>query len=348
MKTKKGLGFAPSEERPDKYHSPGAFVLEPSSESDDTKPKKRTFADEISDLFVRYGAEDERFCAMTAAMTDGCGLSEFAERYPDRFFDVGIAEEHLITMAGGLALGGMHPAPILYSTFAQRVYDQMWHDVSLQDAHVTMFLSHAGLVPADGVTHQGIYDIALTAAIPNTTIYSPDDFESLHISADMARDDRGLAVVRYPKGGEAKYDLTFTEAESRLWKYTEIGEGASGDSYDIVVCYGRIAENALAASREYSSRNGRRVRFIVLRRVNPTPADDALHEQIRGASRVFFIEEVWRGAGIADRFAADVGRDMRVISIEDGFIPHGDTAYLMRHTRMDADGILSRMHLEEQ
>lgn len=345
VKTKKGLGFAPSEERPDKYHSTGAFVLEPSTDSTDTKPKMRTFADEVSDLFVKYGAEDEKFCAMTAAMTDGCGLSEFSEKYPERFFDVGIAEEHLITMAGGLALGGMHPAPVLYSTFLQRCFDQMWHDVSLQDAHVTMFISHAGLVPSDGVTHQGIYDVALVSTVPNTTIYSPDDFESLHISADMARADCGIAVVRYPKGGEAKYDRVFTEADSRLWKYTEIGEG---DSYDAVVCYGRIAENALAAAKKHSSLTGRRVRVIVLRRIHPTPMDDALTEMIVGASRVFFVEEVWRGAGIADRFAADVGCKLRLISIDDGFIPHGDTAYLMEYAKMDADGILSRMHLEEQ
>jgi len=345
VKTKKGLGFAPSEERPDKYHSTGAFVLEPSAESSDTASNKRTFANEISDLFVKYGAEDEKFCAMTAAMTDGCGLSEFFKKYPERFFDVGIAEEHLITMAGGLALGGMHPAPVLYSTFVQRCFDQMWHDVSLQDAHVTMFLSHAGLVPSDGVTHQGIYDVSLVSAVPNSTIYSPDDFESLRISADLARADRGLAVVRYPKGTEAKYDVEFTEADSRLWKYIEIGEG---DAYDTVVCYGRIAENALVAAREYSSRYGRHVRFIVLRRVHPTPTDDALTEQIRGAKKIFFIEEVWRGAGIADRFAANVGREVIAISIANGFIPHGDLSYLMRHSHMDADGILSRMHLEEK
>ena len=343
VKTKKGLGFAPSEERPDKYHSTGAFVLEPSADTTEDKPKKRTFADEISDLFVKYGGEDEKFCAMTAAMTDGCGLSEFSEKYPERFFDVGIAEEHLVTMAGGLALGGMHPAPVLYSTFLQRCFDQMWHDVSLQNAHVTMFLSHAGLVPADGVTHQGIYDVALVSAVPNSTIYSPDDFESLRIAADMAKADTGLSVVRYPKGGEAKYDISFTEAASKLLKYTEIGEGDEYDAYDVVVCYGRITENAIAAAREYSSRYNRRVRLIVLRRVHPTPICAELVASLEGADHVFLIEEVWRGAGISDRFAADIGRSVHAISIEDGFIPHGDTAYLMQYTKMDARGILSRM-----
>ena len=345
VKTKKGLGFAPSEERPDKYHSTGAFLLEPTPDSAEEKPKKRTFADEVSSIFVKLGAEDEKFCAMTAAMTDGCGLSEFAEKYPERFFDVGIAEEHLITMAGGLALGGMHPAPVLYSTFVQRCFDQMWHDVSLQGAHVMLMLSHAGLVPGDGVTHQGIYDVALASAIPNSTVYSPDDFASLAISVELAREDRGLSVVRYPKGGEAKLEIAFAEAPSRLWKSAEIGVGGS---YDALVCYGRIAENALAAAKKYASIHGRAVRVIILRRVHPTPTDAELLDIIRDAENVFFVEEVWRGAGVSDRFAADVGRAVHAISIEDGFIPHGDTAYLMHHTRMDADGILSRMHLEEQ
>ena len=221
----------------------------------------------------------------------------------------------------------------------------MWHDVSLQGAHVMLMLSHAGLVPGDGVTHQGIYDVALASAIPNSTVYSPDDFASLVISVELAREDRGLSVVRYPKGGEAKLEIAFTEAPSRLWKSAWIGVGGS---YDALVCYGRIAENALAAAKKYATLHGRAVRIIILRRVHPTPVDAELLDIIRDAENVFFVEEVWRGAGVSDRFAADVGRAVHAISIEDGFIPHGDTAYLMHHTRMDADGILSRMHLEEQ
>ncbi len=362
MKTKKGYGFAPSEARPDKYHSTGAFSVEEAQnereaekkrgtlESEDAAkyltepagtPKKRTFTHELSKLLCEAAETDPKLCAMTAAMTDGCGLSEFAKAYPDRFFDVGIAEEHLITMAGGLALGGMHPAAVLYSTFAQRVFDQMWHDISLQSAHAILFISHAGLVAGDGVTHQGIYDVSLISAVPNTVIYSPDDFAAMRISFELARSANGLAAVRYPKGGEAVYgDTPFTEAGSRLYKYVKIGDGGE---YDLIVTYGRIAENALAAAKRYSAERGRSVRIVVLRQIHPTPIDCELEAMLGGAGEIFFVEEAYRAAGIADRFAADIGRRVHEISIDDGFVPHGDLPYLMKLTRMDADGIFLRM-----
>ncbi len=346
MKTKKGYGFAPSEERPDKYHSTGAFAIE-SAEAKKylTEPagetKKRTFTDELSELVCTAAEADPSFCTMTAAMTDGCGLLKFSEAYPDRFFDVGIAEEHLVTMAGGLALGGMHPAAVLYSTFSQRTFDQMWHDISLQGAHVVLCLSHAGLVPGDGVTHQGIYDVSLISVIPGAVIYSPDDFASMQISFELARSADGLAAVRYPKGGEATYgDTQFAEAGSRLYKYAEIG---CGGEYDVIVTYGRVAENALEAAKRHADESGRRVWIIVMRQICPIPMDAHLTSLICGAAEIFFVEEVYRGAGIADRFAADIGRCVRAISIDDGFVPHGDLSYLMKLTRMDADGIHSRI-----
>ncbi len=373
MKTKKGFGFAPSEERPDKYHSTGAFELH-DNESEDTfsqkrrafeldnavaeddpsknpgalgladtesKPKPRTFTEELSELLCNAAEADPAICAMTAAMTDGCGLTSFAGRYPERFFDVGIAEEHLVTMAGGLALGGMHPAAVLYSTFAQRTFDQLWHDVCLQNARVMLFLSHCGLVPGDGVTHQGIYDVSMLCSLPRTEVYSADDNQSMRLSFEMARQGEVLSVVRYPKGKEAVYgDVQFTESSSRLWKYAEIG---TGDGYDAIVTYGRIAENAAMAAKIHAHSRGRAVRLLVLRRIHPTPVDSELTALISGAREVYFVEEVYREAGISDRFAADIGRCVRTVAIEEGFVPHGELSELMTLTRMDADGIFSRM-----
>ncbi len=340
IKTKKGLGFAPAEEHPEKYHSTGAFPLDGKSTAERVA-KARTFTDEVSDLLCGAAESDSGFCAVTAAMTDGCGLAEFAARFEGRFFDVGIAEEHLVTMAGGLALGGMKPAAVLYSTFSQRVFDQLWHDVSLQGAHVILMLSHCGIVPGDGVTHQGIYDVSLISEIPGAEIYSPDTFAALARSFEAARCGSGLSVVRYPKGGEAKYGaVCFTETESGLWKHTEIGVG---DEYDALITYGRISENAVAAAEIFSRKTGHAVRIAVLNRIFPTPLDAELKSLVGSARRVHFVEETYRSGGIGDRFAADCGLSVNLISIEEPFLPHGDLAYLMKSVGMDSEGIASRM-----
>ncbi|MBE6626504.1 MAG: 1-deoxy-D-xylulose-5-phosphate synthase [Ruminococcaceae bacterium] len=331
IKTKKGLGFAPAEEHPEKYHSTSAFVLEP--EAAEKAEKKRTFTDELSDFLCEKGEADPALVGITAAMTDGCGFGKFSKKYPERFFDVGIAEEHAVTTAAGLAIGGksegLTPVLVLYSTFSQRVFDQLWHDVALQkDVHVVLMLSHAGIVPNDGVTHQGIYDVPLLTAIPGTTVYSPDDFDAFRKSVNEAYGGKGLTVVRYPKAGEAKYDVDFTDHGT--WK-------VSGCGKTVVVTYGRVAENVAAAIRKA----GIDCTLAVLRQIHPLPDDREFMTLINSSDRVLFIEESVRSGGIGEHLAsADwVEKKVHVKAIDDPFIPHGDMEYLIRYAGLDEESI---------
>ena len=330
IKTKKGLGYSPAEEHPEKYHSTGGFRLDG---EDMPREKKRTFTDELSDCLCDLAEQDPGIVGITAAMTDGCGLGEFSKKYPERFFDVGIAEEHAVTTAAGLAIGGkkdgITPALVLYSTFSQRVFDQLWHDISLQrDVHVMLMLSHSGLVPGDGVTHQGIYDVPLLTAIPGTTVYSPDDFAAFRQSVKDAYKGEGLCVVRYPKSGEAKYDTEFEDHGT--WK-------AAGCGKTVVVTYGRVAENVAKAALEAEAD----FTLVVLRRIYPLPEDEEFKGLINSAERVLFIEEGVRSGGIGEHLAsADwVEKKVKIRAITDPFIPHGDINHLMKHAELDADSL---------
>lgn len=340
IKTKKGLGFAPAEEHPEKYHSTGAFSIEP-KEAEKTE-KKPTFTDELSRFLTEKGATDPGMVGITAAMTDGCGLGEFAKKYPERFFDVGIAEEHAVTTAAGLAIGGkkdgLTPVLVLYSTFSQRVFDQLWHDIALQrDIHVALMLSHAGIVPGEGVTHQGIFDVPLLTAIPGTTVYSPDDFAAFRQSVGDAYTGDGLTVVRYPKAGEAKYDIDFTDCG---------GYKVSGSGKTVVVTYGRIAENAAKAI----TASGIDCTLVVLRQVHPLPDDEKFISLINSADRVLFVEESTRQGGIGEHLASVpwIEKKVHIRAIEDTFIPHGDIGYLMKHVGLDAESLAEWISGERQ
>lgn len=194
--TKKGKGYSPAENKPDVFHGVGPFQT-----SDGTVEKFDTtsFTEAFSNLIVNEAEKNDKIVAITAAMAKGTGLTAFSHRFPDRFFDVGIAEEHAVTFAGGLAAGGMIPVVCIYSTFIQRAVDQIIHDVSLQNFHVIFMLDRAGAVPGDGVTHQGVFDISLFRPVPNLTIYSPCSESDLKLCFENALKGQGAHIIRYPK-----------------------------------------------------------------------------------------------------------------------------------------------------
>ncbi|MBR4185332.1 MAG: 1-deoxy-D-xylulose-5-phosphate synthase, partial [Clostridia bacterium] len=235
--TKKGLGYPDAEAHPELYHSTGPFDLEKG-----VLPQPLSgFTAAVSDTLVRMAEKDGKITAITAAMKDGCGLAAFAERVPERFFDAGIAEEHAAAMAGGMAAAGLKPVLVLYSTFSQRIFDQLWHDVALQGSHILLCLSHAGLVPGDGVTHQGIYDAALLSRIPGITIRSPSSPEEIPAALEAAAREDGIAVVRYPKGkgdGEVS-SVSWIAGGDGLWSRAEFGD-PDAPRRSLVVTYGRI------------------------------------------------------------------------------------------------------------
>ncbi len=345
MITKKGLGYVPAEEHPERFHSTSGFKIEFIEPSDVvSKVKKRTFADAFSDCVCELAERDERICAITAAMTDGCGLASFAEKYPDRFFDVGIAEEHAAAMAGGLALRGFLPVTVLYSTFAQRIFDQLWHDAALQNAHIVLCLSHAGLVPGDGVTHQGVFDISLFAPIPGVTVYSPDTFAELDDALKKSLNGSGICIVRYPKDGENSYDGIAFE-EHGTWKSAEIG---SGSRTAAVVTYGRLAANAVKAARMLcDERPDVRVKLIVLERIVPLPDcdDSEFYNAVNEADVTVVMEEVRLRGGVGEMLSANISvmKKPHIFAIEEDMIPHGSLDSLMKLTGLDAESLKMRM-----
>ena len=204
IKTVKGKGYTPAEKEPDRFHGVGPFHVEDGSPV--TSNDHPTFSSVFGETMCRLASEREDVCAITAAMPDGVGLTEFARQYPERFFDVGIAEGHAVSMAAGMAKQRAIPVAAIYSTFLQRSYDMLLHDVAIQNLHVVLAVDRAGLVGEDSETHQGVFDVAYLTSIPGMKIYCPASFEELRAMLRYAVTKcRGPVAVRYPRGGEGAY-----------------------------------------------------------------------------------------------------------------------------------------------
>ena len=199
--TKKGKGYKPAEDEPDKFHATSPFDIETGKAK---KQKSKDYSKAFGEKLVELAKNNKKIVAITAAMKDGTGLAEFANEYPDRFFDVGIAEQHALTFAAGLAIEGMIPFVPIYSSFYQRAYDQVIHDICMQNLPVVMCVDRAGIVGADGETHQGILDLSFFKVIPNLTIMAPKDFQELQSMMEFAVELNKPVVIRYPRGGEAE------------------------------------------------------------------------------------------------------------------------------------------------
>lgn len=333
MKTKKGMGCAPAEEHPERFHSAAPFDI------DTGAPKKSssgiTFTSVLSEQVCALAEQDDRICAITAAMTEGCGLAEFSRRFPDRFFDVGIAEEHAAALAGGLAMSGMTPVLVLYSTFAQRVFDQLWHDIRLQNAHVVLALSHCGLVPGDGVTHQGLYDVSLFRSVPDVTVYSPATADDLRRDLDRAVHGEGLCIVRYPKDTVQDWqNIPFTET-SDILRRASFGTGRK-----LLVCTcGRIAHDVAAVLTDKKIP----AELVILDRILPLPSDELC--QI-AASEPFtaavVIEEGVTSGGIGEAIAAKLPLKTHIFAVDDPLIPHGSLDHIKKIAGLDRASLAER------
>lgn len=242
--TQKGRGYSPAENDPTMFHGIGPFCI-----SDGTVEKFDTlsFTEAFSNAVVEFGEKNPKVTAITAAMTKGTGLTTFAHRFGDRFFDVGIAEQHAVTFAGGLARSGMRPIVAIYSTFMQRAIDQVIHDVALQNTPVIMALDRAGAVPDDGETHQGIYDISLCRPIPNLTLIAPASAVELRNSIEWALNQDSPVMIRYPKSSCP------TENESFAIPFCQgcgVMVSCAEDAKILFVCTGGIYPEVLEASRQ--------------------------------------------------------------------------------------------------
>lgn len=336
--TKKGRGYAPAEENPARFHGLGPFDIETG------EPKAAESTDSYTQVFskvlVDIAKRDDKVAAITAAMADGTGLSAFARRFPQRFFDVGIAEEHAMTFAAGLAAGGMKPVFAVYSSFLQRAYDQTLHDVCLQDLPVVVAVDRAGLVGSDGETHQGVFDLSFLSTIPNMTIISPKNRWEL---ADMLRFAFGFGhpvAIRYPRG-------TAYEGMEKFRAPIEYGKSeVLYEEEDIAVIFvGHMAELADRVRRGIKE-TGYSCSLINARFVKPL--DTALLEELAKDHRLFVtIEENVITGGFGEQvmdYISRAGLDVRVrnIGISDEYVEHGNVDVLRKEVGLDKDVIVKQ------
>lgn len=293
--TSKGKGFRPAEENPGKYHSVGkGGVVEDLALEDKALVAEKSFSEAFGRELALLGEKDRRICAITAAMKYAVGLNFFKKSCPARFFDAGIAEQHCVTFAAGLSVGGMTPVFAVYSTFLQRGFDQIIHDCAIENTHITLCIDRAGFVGEDGETHQGIFDVPMLRTIPNTTIYAPATFEELRRCLTRAiYDTEGIAAVRYPKGGEMTANgVEITPA--RDFSYS--GKRAQ----TLGITYGRISVNLVSAANEVGADY---LRLVV---VNPLPK--SVYEIALGYEKIVFFEEGSLAGGAAEGFFAELLR----------------------------------------
>lgn len=342
IKTKKGCGYKYAEDKPEKYHSVGAF----DPDEGVSVPAGNDYSSAFGRALCERVEKDDRICAITAAMRDGTGLRAFSERFPQRFFDVGIAEEHAVAFAGGLAVSGLLPVCALYSTFAQRTYDQLIHDVALQKLHIVLALDRAGFVSGDGETHQGVFDAAFLSEIPGTELYAPDSFEELSVALDHALAGTGISALRYPRGGLAEYDrnafLPFDEVSAPFFS---VCDSFVKNTPDIAfITYGKETAQVYRASKLLAE-IGLSVRIVKLFRVLPVKDyTSALIRAVCGVKTLYFAEEGIETGGISRAIVSELAlagstTHMCVRAVADEFLPHGSYEYILKHCGLDAESI---------
>ena len=339
VQTEKGKGYLPAEENPLKFHGPGPFVVETGEMKN--PPTKDSYTDIFSKVIYDIGKKDDKVVAITAAMADGTGLTRFARRFPERFYDVGIAEEHAVTFAAGLAAGGMKPVVALYSSFLQRAFDQVIHDVCLQNLPVKLMIDRAGLVGSDGETHQGLFDLSFLSMIPNMTVLSPKNRWEMADMIRFAVDFEGPIAVRYPRG----------EAYERFSEFrAPIEYGKSEMLYeekDIAILFvGHMAELARQV-RESLKEQGYSCSLINARFVKPL--DTEMLEHLNQTHKLLItIEENMLAGGFGQQvreMAARMKLSMRVytVGIPDEYVEHGNVDILRHEEGLEKDAITRRM-----
>lgn len=334
--TKKGCGYLPAEEQPSKFHGIGKF--DPLTGSTGCK-HAATFSDAFGAAMIELAQKDPRVCAITAAMPGGTGLMKFKEKYPKRLFDVGIAEEHAVSMAGGLAKQGMVPVVALYSTFLQRSYDMILQDISMLNLHVVLAVDRAGLVGEDGETHHGLFDIGFLRQAPNMQILCPVSMHELRDMLEWAVEVHdGPVAIRYPRGGDRSYTSSdwLVNQENTGLKCHRAGNDVT------LITYGTILENVVEAAEELAHA-GIHATVLRLTKVAPLPTDQIL-DLLGASSHVVVIEEICNGSGIREALAWELSHkrpDCCVDGIDLGhnFVTHGDIKSLYQNHGLDSKSI---------
>ncbi len=328
--TRKGCGYSFAEEDPAKFHGIGKF--DPST-GKKLGVKVKTYSDSFGEALVALADEDRRVCAITAAMPGGTGLLGFMKKHPDRLFDVGIAEEHAVSMAGGLAKQGMVPVLALYSTFLQRGYDQIFQDIAMLHLHVVLAIDRAGLVGDDGPTHHGVFDVGFLRQVPGMRILAPGSLlEQQQMLRWAVEDYDGPVAVRYPRGGEGAYtDSAWLGLDQRVAVH-RTGKDVT------LITYGNLLDNVLKAAEILACR-GVEATVLRLLTLEEIPTEEILSKM--NGDIILLCEEVCTGSGLKEALNWELRGKCHVKAIDLGpdFVPHGSLAQLHQSRGLDSESI---------
>lgn len=332
--TQKGKGYALAEEGPCKYHSVGPFDLE--SGEMNVSPKN-SYSKAFGKALINLGTKDDKIVAITAAMPDGTGLKCFSEKFKDRFFDVGIAEQHAVTLAAGMASNGLKPVFAVYSTFLQRAFDQVLHDVCLQNLPVVFAIDRAGIVGEDGETHQGINDLSYLSIMPNIHIVAPKCLEEIEVLLEWAINKNTPVAIRYPRGGNIIGNLSpIKKVEEGKWEIINNG------SKVCIIATGKMVQHAMLAKD-----------ILYERGLNPTiinatfikPIDQNMLENIaKEGYNILTIEDNVLNGGLGSTIKDYLSKInfqgvVKSLGYEDGFVPQGNVEILYKACKLDCENI---------
>ena len=334
--TTKGKGYEHAEKSPSVFHGISRFDID----TGEPISTEGSFSDKFGEYLCEHAQKDKTICSITAAMKTGTGLEKFSYSYPERFFDVGIAEEHAITFAGGLAKNGMKPIYAVYSTFLQRCYDQIVHDISLQKLKIILAIDRAGFVGEDGETHHGIFDVAFLGTIPDIKIYSPCCYRSLcaDINNALYADEYSVAI-RYPRGkphdnvSKLRYDCI------------EMSEYGDENSEVVIATYGRLTSQAIIAADELC-KIGIKVHLISLNQIKPVPS--VAIEKLLEKKKIYFFEEGQKNGSVGERIAFELlergykGKFL-LTAIDNKFVEQASVEELLSIYGLDSESMINKI-----
>lgn len=332
VNTVKGKGYNPAEKNPTQFHGIGKFNIE----TGEPKHSGRSFSSTFGDTMCKFAENDGRICCVTAAMTEGTGLVEFSHKFPKRFFDVGIAEQHAVTFSSGLARNGMIPVFAVYSTFLQRSYDQLIHDVAMQNLKVIFGIDRAGFVGEDGESHQGVFDTSFINSVIGLTVYAPSFYEELEaMFYEAIYKCSGAVAIRYPRGNEWYKPDDYKYVHQ---SYTVFG---SKDSKKCLVTYGRLFSECYNAYKQLDD-----VFVIKLNRIKPI--DEAVIDELNDCKEIFFYEESIKSGSVGEIFASmleeqGIAAKFKHIAVDDEFIKQASVESQIKHYKMDSESIIKEL-----
>lgn len=332
VNTVKGKGYNPAEKNPTQFHGIGKFNIE----TGEPKHSGRSFSSTFGDTMCKFAENDGRICCVTAAMTEGTGLLEFSHKFPKRFFDVGIAEQHAVTFSSGLARNGMIPVFAVYSTFLQRSYDQLIHDVAMQNLKVIFGIDRAGFVGEDGESHQGVFDTSFINSVIGLTVYAPSFYEELEaMFYEAIYKCSGAVAIRYPRGNEWYKPDDYKYVHQ---SYTVFG---NRDSKKCLVTYGRLFSECYKAYQQLDD-----VFVIKLNRIKPI--DEAVIDELNDCKEIFFYEESIKSGSVGEIFASmleeqGIAAKFKHIAVDDEFIKQASVESQIKHYKMDSESIIKEL-----